>query len=181
MQEDKYLIWRLNRGSPEALRAIYDKYRQDLLKVAAALLHDRNAMEDVLHDVFVNLAESAGSFRLRGSLKGYLAICVANQARDRNRAGRHRTTGQLNETKAVHPARHSPVDGAIADELTEILSNALRQLPYEQLEVIILHLQGNLRFKQIAQAHGVSINTVQSRYRYGLEKLRLSLNSELEK
>jgi len=181
MLEDKYLIWRLNRGSPEALRAIYDKYRDDLLKVAAALLHDRNAMEDVLHDVFVSVAESAGTFRLRGSLKGYLAICVANQARDRNRARRRRIAEELNESAVVHPAKYNPLDGALAGELAEKLNSALGQLPDEQREAIILHLQAKLRFKQIAQTQGVSINTVQSRYRYGLEKLRLSLNSELEK
>ncbi|OHB83890.1 MAG: hypothetical protein A2Z38_11725 [Planctomycetes bacterium RBG_19FT_COMBO_48_8] len=61
------------------------------------------------------------------------------------------------------------------------LNNAMSQLPYPQREVVILHLQGDMKFKTIAKSQNVSINTVQSRYRYGLDKLRSLLNSEVEK
>jgi RNA polymerase sigma-70 factor (ECF subfamily) len=54
------------------------------------------------------------------------------------------------------------------------------QLPYEQREVFILHVQGDMTFQQIAEQIGASINTVQSRYRYGIEKLRSLLNTECE-
>ncbi|MEN6428678.1 MAG: hypothetical protein ABFE13_25300, partial [Phycisphaerales bacterium] len=70
MIEDRFLTWRFNRGDPAALCRIYEKYRDGLLKVAAALLSDRSGIEDVLHDVFVDFAQSVGRFELRGSLKG---------------------------------------------------------------------------------------------------------------
>jgi RNA polymerase sigma factor (sigma-70 family) len=57
----------------------------------------------------------------------------------------------------------------------------MAELPYQQREVIILHFQGGMRFKAIAKSQDVSINTIQSRYRYGLDKLRSLLNSEVEK
>ena len=57
----------------------------------------------------------------------------------------------------------------------------LAQLPYEQREVIVLHLHQEMRFREIAEALSLSINTVQSRYRYGLEKLRTILNNTVEK
>ena len=80
MLEDKLLIWRFNRGDKDALRRIYEKYKADLLKVAAALLNDSSAVEDIVHDVFVSFAQTTGKFRLSGSLKGYLAICIANRS-----------------------------------------------------------------------------------------------------
>src|SRR3989304_3290493 len=103
MIEDRVLVWRFNRGDPAALRRIYEKYRAPLLKVAAALLNDRSGVEDVLHDVFVDFAQTVGRFQLRGSLKGYLSICVANRARDRNRTMQRRCSTTLDEAMS-HPA-----------------------------------------------------------------------------
>jgi DNA-directed RNA polymerase specialized sigma24 family protein len=57
----------------------------------------------------------------------------------------------------------------------------MSHLPYEQREVVVLHLQGNLKFTQIADMRSTSVNTIRSRYRYGLEKLRSELNGEVIK
>jgi RNA polymerase sigma-70 factor (ECF subfamily) len=55
------------------------------------------------------------------------------------------------------------------------------KVPYEQREVVILHLQGGRTFRQIAESQDMPVSTIQSRYRYGLEKLRSLLNGEVEK
>jgi RNA polymerase sigma-70 factor (ECF subfamily) len=70
---------------------------------------------------------------------------------------------------------------AIQKEETTILNQAISHLPYEQREVVVLHLQGNLKFTQIAELRGTSVNTIRSRYRYGLDKLRSLLNSQVTK
>ena len=49
---------------------------------------------------------------------------------------------------------------------------ALASLPDEQREVVILHIHGELKFREIAEMLGVSSNTAQSRYRYALSALR---------
>jgi RNA polymerase sigma-70 factor (ECF subfamily) len=176
MIEDKVLVWRFNRGEPAALCRIYEKYRDGLLKVAAALLNDRSGIEDVLHDVFVDFAQTTGRFHLRGSLKGYLAICVANRARDMNRTRQRRAAVSLDESNAYPAGADGPEHEAISRELTAKLDEAMAQLPEEQRETIILHLQGKLPFREIARLREISINTALSRYRYGLEKLRSTLN-----
>ena len=94
MLEDKLLIWKFKCGNSDALRRIYDKYKDDLLRLATALSSDTSAAEDVVHDVFVVFAQSADRLKLNGSLKSYLATCVANRVRNRFRdAQRHRTVG----------------------------------------------------------------------------------------
>ena len=70
---------------------------------------------------------------------------------------------------------------AIQDEESIKLNTALSQLPYEQREVIVLHLQGNMKFTQISKLQNISVNTIRSQYRYGLNKLRTLLNSEVVK
>jgi RNA polymerase sigma-70 factor (ECF subfamily) len=66
------------------------------------------------------------------------------------------------------------VSAPIAAEDRLALDAAIRALPPEQREVIHLHVFEGLTFKEVALATGEPANTVASRYRYALEKLRAS-------
>ena len=72
-----------------------------------------------------------------------------------------------------------PVKEAASSETAGILTDALAQIPAEQREVIVLHLNGGLKFKEIAEMRGTSTSTIQGRYRYGLEKLRTIVDGEM--
>ncbi len=178
MIEDKLLIWKFRRGSSDALSRIYEKYRNNLLRIASGLLNDTAAADDVVHDCFVSLAQSPEKLRVNGNLKSYLATCVANRVRNANLARQRRETPGLNDVGSAVSNSKRPEQWIIAGERLRQLNDALAQVPYEQREVVILHLQAEMRFKAIAESQNVSINTVQSRYRYGLDKLRSILNSE---
>ncbi len=178
MIEDSVLIWKFKRGSGDALRRIYEKYRRYLLTLATALLNDVNTAEDVVHDFFVSFAQSPERLRLEGSLKCYLATCVANRARDRIRAA-SRQGVSLDRANSISSDARGPESEAICNEEMRQIRHALKQIPYEQREVVILHARGKMKFRVIAKLQDVSIKTVQSRYRYGLDKLRATLNSEV--
>lgn len=181
MLESRLLIWRLKSGSKEALRRIYEKYEGDLLTLAANLLVDVSAAEDVVQDVFTGFVQSIERFELRGSLKGYLATCVANRARDCLRKKQRQRTIAVNEAQQVQSEADGPIQLIINSEELQRLRLAMTELPYEQREVIVLHLQADMKFRQIAQLQQVSIKTVQSRYQYGIDKLRSILDGEVKK
>jgi RNA polymerase sigma-70 factor (ECF subfamily) len=179
MLEDKILAWRFKKGSRAALRRIYEKYYDYLLTVATALLHDVNTAEDVVHDSFVKLSQSRHLLDPKLSLKWYLVACVSNRARDELRGKRYEPA-ILDESLPLPNGSHGPVSAAICNEEMRLISNALEQLPYEQREVVVLHTRGRMTFKAIAELRQVSIKTVQSRYRYGLEKLKTLLNGQVK-
>lgn len=178
MIEDKLLILRFKRGSTEALCRIYEKYQGVMLAVAAGLLNDVHAGQDAVHDVFVAFAQAPERLRLAGSLRSYLTTCVANLARDRLRTNRRRALSPL-EVEPQADEHVLPLSRAIHDEELRRLAEALASLPYDQREVVVLHLKGDLTFREIARVQRASINTVQSRYRYGIDKLRSLLNGEM--
>ena len=178
MLEDKVLLWKFKRGSGEAIERIYDKYETYLVTVATALLNNTHAAEDVLHDFFISFVQSADRIKLNGNLKAYMAVCVANLARNKMKKTR-REPAALDDNDTIESVALGPDLLAIQKEETVVLNRALSQLPYEQKEVIVLHLQGNMKFTQIAQLRRSSVNTIRSRYRYGLDKLRSHLNSEV--
>lgn len=181
MHEDREWLEQLQRGEPEGLHRIYERYKDDLVTIAAGLLVDRASAEDCLHDVFVHLAGCAAGIRLQGSLKGYLVTCVVNRARDMLRRSRRVEPAVVAELAAMQvTADGSVAQAAIEREEVARLYEALAGLPYEQREVLVLRMQGDLTFQEIALQLALSINTVQSRYRYGLEKLRALLNAGVE-
>ena len=179
MIEDELLKWQFRRGRPEALARIYEKYLDSMLTLAMGLLNDRGAAEDVVHDVFVSFASLGPGFRLRGRLSGYLATSVVNRVRDRRRRQRRQivATG-----RRVEPDRRSiePDRTASFSEQAINLNAAMAQLPEEQREVLMLRLKADMKFREIAKLQQVSINTVVGRYRYGLNRLRSTLNGEVE-
>jgi len=176
MLQDRLLLWKLKRGDADALRQVYEKYRHDLLGLAVSLSNDRAAAEDAVHDAFVSFVRLGPRLRLRTSLRSYLLSAVANRVRNLNRAGVRRMRSDM---------LHGPSDSLEPDrmlmrsERTMLIEQAMRELPYDQREAVILHLQVGMKFREIANSRNVSINTIQSRYRYGLEKLRSLLDGKV--
>ncbi|MHC4103636.1 MAG: RNA polymerase sigma factor, partial [Planctomycetota bacterium] len=109
------------------------------------------------------------------------SICIANRARDKNRSAQRKRTVGLDNAGPLRSDSSGPVHLAVRGELSKQLDCAMAQLPYEQREIIILHLQSRAGFRQIAKSKGVSANTIRSRYRYGLNKLRSILDGQLRK
>jgi RNA polymerase sigma-70 factor (ECF subfamily) len=178
MMEDELLKLRFKLGSDDALRRIYEKYLDYMLSVAMAFLNDVHASEDIVHDVFVSLARSADRFRLRGSLKHYLATCVANRARDRLRAGK-RHGERLTAEAGPEPQTNPPEEQLICAERARLVYEALAQLPDEQREAVVLRVKAGMKFRQIAEIQDASFVAVQARYRRGIDKLRSILNGRL--
>ena len=69
---------------------------------------------------------------------------------------------------------------AMFGEELQRLAWALAKLPYKQRETLLLHVYSGMKFREIAMLSGESINTLKGRYRYGLDKLRTLLNSEVK-
>jgi RNA polymerase sigma-70 factor (ECF subfamily) len=180
MFEDKVLKWKFKRGSGDALTLIYEKYLEPMLTLAMGLLNDAAAAEDVVQDVFVSFAQSRRNFRVRGSLSGYLATSVVNRVRDHKRRQR---THMAAPVESIGHARESmgPDEAVILSEQARLLAGALAGLAEDQREVVLLRLKAGMKFRDIANLQQTSVNTVLSRYRYGLEKLRSTLDGEVEK
>jgi RNA polymerase sigma-70 factor (ECF subfamily) len=178
MFEDELLKVRFKAGNLDALRRIYEKYRDYLLTLAMALVNDGATAEDVVHDVFVSFAQSGARFRLYGNLRSYLATCVVNRVRDQMRARKRR--GQTLDEETPLESDFDPPDTRIlSDERSRLIARALARLTDEQREVIALRLNGQLKLREIAKLQNIPLTTVRGRYRHGIERLRSIPNGRL--
>jgi RNA polymerase sigma-70 factor (ECF subfamily) len=142
------------------VRKLYEQHSRGLLAYACSILSTFASAEDVLHQVFERLLK--GDIEITGSPIPYLYRAVRNASLN---AIRNRTR----ETELDADWLESPPG---MEQTAVLLESALRELPEEQREIIVLHIWGRMSFDEMAAALGISQNTAASRYRYGLAKLR---------
>lgn len=171
MLDDIRWIREMKKGDGRALEKIFEKYHRKLLALALHLCRDRAQAEDVVQDVFVNFAGKIDEIHITSSLKSYLAASIVNRSRNMFRSTMERTESLSDDNTEIDPSP-GPELATFHAEQSERIRGALAQIPSAQREVILLHLQWGMTFRVISKTLSERQNTVQSRYRYGIEKLR---------
>jgi len=167
-QPDNMLRAALGRNSPAAVELMWDRYANDLLTFLQAMLCSRHDAEDVLQTVFVRIARKRHRLARARCLDAYVYRIARNEAsrlissRKREQIAKLRTESWLMVTE----------NNQELSDLVEQLQAALAHLPQPQREVIVLKIYRQKTFLEISRLLGLSQNTVASRYRYGMEKLR---------
>jgi len=157
------------------LEDLYDEYARPLFRYALSILGSSEDAEDAVQDVFIRIAlERMRVMRIR-NVKAYLFASARNASYTRLRE-RHRRD-ELIEA-ACAGSSEVPAD-RVEDRLaqSEMLCTAFAELPIEQREVLTLKVFEQMTFDEIARTVGASINTVASRYRYGIAKLKQALEA----
>ena len=146
--------------SRKELQRLYEEHGRGLLAYACSLLLEFSSAEDVLHQVFERLLR--GGIEIEGPPTPYLYRAVRNASFNHVR----------NRRREVN-LHDSWLESPVGMEWVGVeLQSALKELPEEQREVIMLHVWGQMSFEDVAEALNISPNTVASRYRYGISKLR---------
>ncbi len=163
---ERLLVQRASEGDLDALAKLYDAYAPGLHRVLLAILSSPEDAEDAVQETFVKLLDGRMS-RARDT-KAYLFSSARHVALDVLRR-RKREQNHVEEEETVEPT---------TSDANNDLQNLLRHLPVEQREVIALKVFQDMTFAEIAVVVHARPNTVASRYRYGIEKLRQWLREE---
>jgi RNA polymerase sigma-70 factor (ECF subfamily) len=150
-----------------------DRHGAALLLFARQWVSSSVDAEDVVQEAFVRF------WRRRQGIAdpaAYLFASVKHCVLDRQRQRRRQL---LREEAVARPEEQSwffrvPEQ----DERGDAISAALRKLPEEQREVLVMKIWGGLTFSQVADVLRISASTAASRYRYALDKLREQLVEE---
>jgi RNA polymerase sigma-70 factor (sigma-E family) len=159
------------RDADEALVALYTAHYRPLVRLAALLLHDTPAAEDVVQDAFVAMHGSWRRLRDTDKAVAYLRQAVVNRSRSRLRHLK------VVDKHAPTPPRDAPSAevGALGAVQRDEVMAALRRLPHRQREVLVLRYYGDLSEAQIAETMGISTGAVKSHASRGVAALRQTL------
>ena len=169
----------LAAGDPEAFAALYDRLAVRLLAAARTMTDSSAEAEDVVQDLFVELARGRARLTAVADLEAYVFTMLRNAVR---RRGRRAAVDRRAVLAITEQRRANGEDAASAATIPDDqLAAAVAALPDRQREVVALKIDAGLTFAEIAAVTGTSLSTAASRYRYALEKLRIAMADREEK
>ena len=181
---DDHLLAQHAAGDREALEELFRRYRGVAYRVAHRLLGQEADALDAVQDGFLKAFTHLSAFQGRSSFKTWLLRVVSNSALD---LGRQRGRREIRSLDGWAPADQEtpfrledPGQGLERADMRLLIREALATLPEAQRQTFILHADGELSYREVAEALSISIGTVMSRLFYARQKLRVFLSRRIE-
>jgi RNA polymerase sigma factor (sigma-70 family) len=180
--EDAALLDAVRTGDEEALEALYRRYGGACFALARRILDDNHLAEDVVQQVFMALWKGSGFDVRRGSLSTWLMSVTHHKAIDvlRREAPRRKRLASEQALLEVAVAGPGPDEEAWMRLRAERTRAALRSLPPEQREALLLAYYGGYTQSEIAGLTGLPLGTVKSRTLAALRSLRTKLGGAVD-
>lgn len=152
----------------------YRRYGALLFSVALNVLHNAEDAEDCVHDVLVRVWKNPQAFAVqRGSVRGFLVVCVRNDAISRTRASARRAKLSERISHETDASEEFEIDDFLEHARVR---DALAQLPEDQRKAVTMAYFGGKTHVEIAGTLGEPLGTVKSRISLGLRKLGNALS-----
>lgn len=169
--DDRAILARLRTGDERAFDALFREFYAPLVGFAESLLHVRQAAEEVVQDVFLEVWRRRESLQLEETWRAYLYRATRNRGLNELRHERVKLKSEpmLRAPEAVEPSGQDELEAA---ELEAAFRRALAALPEPVREVFELSRRDGLRYGEMAAALGISVKTVEARMGRALKELR---------
>jgi RNA polymerase sigma-70 factor, ECF subfamily len=180
--DDNTLLRQIADRDQAALSTLYDRYARIIYAISFRSLRSAEESEEVVLDVFAQVWRIADRYDPRKSRGDtWIFMLARSRVLDRLRKLQSRTpsSGEVLDIAEIQVSSSSvdPLDAAVVSERREQVLSILSQLPDEQRRVLELAYYQGLSHSEIAQSTGISLGTVKTRIRLGLNKLRSALGN----
>lgn len=185
---DEDLMEAFGAGEVLGFEILVARHSRGLYNFLLRSVHNPARAEELLQEVLLRVIRSKHHYRRSAKFATWVYTIARNLCVDESRRARFRDHESLDAPRRFRrgdgsrtllgsiSADQVPTDeGADAPRLRERLAAAVERLPADQREVFLMRQMSGLSFREIGQAVGAPENTVKSRIRYALEKLRREL------
>jgi RNA polymerase sigma-70 factor (ECF subfamily) len=174
---DEQLMLRYRDGDVGAFQDLYARHRGGLFRYVLRHIGLRSAAEEVFQETWTNIISSRTRYRVEARFATFLYRVAHNCVIDHFRRKPPLQLISLDEAadeamQVAGPDRDRPERAVALRQSARRLLSALALLPPDQREAFLLHEEGGLTLEEIAAVTGVGKETVKSRLRYALAKLR---------
>ena len=178
------LLRRIGQGDRRSFEELYDRFSGVLFSTAYRVLNNREAAEDVLQDVFIQIWEKAPLYDpARGKPMTWAVTLTRNKSIDRLRSTQRRNRLQDDVERESQTFEQfddrSSFDAVASGETGALVREAIQKLSKDQREAIELAFFSSLTQTEIAERLNVPLGTVKARVRRGMMKLKDVLSPEL--
>ena len=184
MNSDQELVLQYLNGDIQAFNRLVWRWEQPILAFVMRMIGDQDSAQEITQKAFIKAYKNLKTLKDPAKFKTWLYQIAANLCRDelrRRKNLRHTSIDQAHEATRdgartpdymISNKETSPEYRWSQTEAKTIIRDALEKIPEEQRVVIIMKEYQGLKFKEIAEIMGQSINTIKSRMYYGINALR---------
>jgi RNA polymerase sigma-70 factor (ECF subfamily) len=160
------------------MEALYDRLGRQAFGLAYRILGDGAAAEDAVQEAFLTVwRQSERVDSARGRLTSFVLTVVHHKAIDALRARKGKVARQVSlDPSLIEKAGPDVTERALLSLDRDAVNAALRELPAEQREPVMLAYFEGLTHVEICEKLDVPLGTVKSRMRLALNKLRAALS-----
>jgi RNA polymerase sigma factor (sigma-70 family) len=168
---DEALYQRFRKGDAQAFDELYARYRQPLFRFLLSSCHSTADAEDLFQDLWSRIIHAQSGFK-EGSFKAWVFRIARNLQIDAFRKSAIRPVTAAIDIDAIGAAQATLETRAHADDCARRMFSAIGQLPPEQREAFLLKEETGMALNDIAQMLSIGRETLKSRLRYALRRLR---------
>jgi RNA polymerase sigma-70 factor (ECF subfamily) len=172
---DEKLMQRYARGDAKAFDELYSRHRGPLYRYFIRQLGEPAAANDLYQGAWEKIIKSRKSYNREFPFTTWMYRIAHNHLVDYFRGLRPEDEIETDKLAGDHA---DPVLEISKAEQNDRLKNGIIGLPVEQRDTLLLKLEAGLNMEEIASVTGVSRETVKSRLRYAVAKLKRSLVNE---
>lgn len=175
------------RGDEGAFRELYLRYRGPLYRFIRRMTRDATLTEEIFQETWMAVVNARARYARDAKFVTWLFAIAHRRTADHWRKRRRQPWNAAPELDdevtpgaglAEAPANASTPHGCAENEdLGDALLEALGRLPVAQREAFLLKAEGELTLEEIAEITGVGRETIKSRLRYAVERLRAAMRS----
>jgi RNA polymerase sigma-70 factor, ECF subfamily len=174
------LLCSLRDGQVDALGNLYDRYSRLVYGLAYKILGNSEEAEDITQEVFLTLWRRDSYNPSRGSLSSFLTTMTRSRSIDKLRSrGTRLRFLQRWQGFVKNEAVATPLDHASMGERSQLVRDAMLQLPESERLILEIAYYEGLSQSEIAKRLNIPLGTVKTRSRQGLLKLRQTLQHQV--
>ncbi|HET8855608.1 MAG TPA: sigma-70 family RNA polymerase sigma factor [Salinimicrobium sp.] len=175
---DAFLVKKYISGDENSLSVLITRHQQRVYSFIYSKVYDKDVAEDIFQDTFIKVIKTLkkGRYNEEGKFLPWVMRIshnlVIDHFRKNKRMPKFENSGDFNIFSVLSDSGLNAEKQIIKDQIEADLQELIKELPADQLEVLVMRIYKDMSFKEISENTGVSINTALGRMRYALINLR---------
>lgn len=175
---DAFLVKSYIEGNENSLSILINRHQHRIYSFIFSKVFDKDIAEDIFQDTFIKVIKTLkkGKYNEEGKFLPWVMRIAHNLVidhfRKNKRMPKFENSGDFNIFSVLSDSGLNAEKQIIKDQIEADVKELIKELPEDQLEVLVMRIYKDMSFKEISERTGVSINTALGRMRYALINLR---------
>lgn len=169
----------IRKGDICSFEKLYEQYYSYLCTTAEHIVRNSSDAEEIVSDVFIKLWNIREKLEITTSIKAYLIRAVRNTALNHLESSKLSDSISISDLQLLALDSDYPLGRLYEKEILETLNQGIKTLPESCREIFLLSRNEDLKYSDIAEKLGISVNTVKTQMKIALSRLRETLKAYL--